>query len=123
VALVQSKQLISEVAKVVKLKNATVRFIIERYLDHATNSLMHGYPVSGCNRMRLKIASIRFTEIPARHRRRFRYSDKIFGHAYLPMCVQPEIKKLGYNFRPCRKILDRIADFANTDAIYTLTKR
>jgi hypothetical protein len=53
----------------------------------------------------------------------FTYSSKIFGFTFLPVSDHHELIDAGYNYKPNKKILEQIAEFTETDAIYTLAKR
>ena len=124
-ALVKNNQLNKEVFEILRKRNkkirlSDIRFIIDRYFFYAIPAMINGYCLGGSKQLSFTIESILYLNIPKRYRRMFSYSSKIFGYTFLPVCNHHEIKNAGYNFKPNKKILDRIAEFVETDAIYTL---
>lgn len=106
-----------------KVKLSDIKFIMDRFFHFAIPAMMNGYPISAAKELNFKLASILYNDIPARLRKRFTYSSKIFGYTFLPVCDSVNMKNKGYNYRPNKRILKQIAEFTDTDAIYTLTKR
>jgi hypothetical protein len=123
VAIVKNNQLNKEVSKVTKMNLSDIKFVMDRYFYYSIEAMKNGYPLTGCNELGIRLASILYSDIPKRLRRIFHYSSKIFGFVFLPICDHHELINAGYNYKPCKNLLEQVAETAETDAIYTLTKR
>lgn len=122
-AIVKNNQLNKEISIITKINLSDIKFVMDRYFHYAVPAMINGYSLTGSSELRIRLASILYTDIPKKLRRLFTYSSKIFGFTFLPICDHHEITNAGYNYKPNRKILDQIAEFTETDAIYTLVKR
>lgn len=123
VTSIKNSYLNKKVSDSTGVKIQDVKFIIDRYFHYGILAMLHGYGFNACNKIGFRLAYILYTDIPKRLRNMFTYSSKIFGITILPVCERWDFKKAGYNFKPNKKILSQIAEFTETDAIYTLLKR
>jgi hypothetical protein len=123
VAIVKNNQLNKEISTVTKISLSDIKFVMDRYFHYSVEAMKNGYPITGSNELGIRLASILYSDIPKRLRRMFHYSSKIFGFVFLPICDHHELINAEYNYKPCKKLLDQVSETAETDVIYTLTKR
>jgi hypothetical protein len=126
VARVKSSDLLREISKS-KRKNVNipkrhVKFIVERYMEHAVNGMMNGYAINGCVGFYIKPGMIFFDKFGKTDPRRKLMSSRIFGYVFMPVCDNKIINDLGYLFRPAIGVISKMRDFSETDAIYKLLK-
>lgn len=122
--VIKDSNLINEIIRSKRKKNSytakQVLFVIRRYFYYAIPAQLHGYNVLGMSVLKFNLAYLIYIDIPKRFRKMFSYSSKMFGYTFLPICVDSEFTKQGYNYKPNKKILERLHDVTETDSIYTL---
>lgn len=125
--VVKDKQLIKEIVASTKKRHSfnesQIQFMMNKYFEYSTDALAHGHKLTGCKEFQIRLGYLIFTDIPKRFRNMFTYSSKVFGYTFVPVCSDRVVKKLNYNYRPNKKILDKISEVAESDKVYTLLGR
>ena len=123
----KSKQLINDIANGKSTKHSLSKrqltFVIDRYLYHLTGAIANGYSVASCKKMRFGLSYITFNNIPARLKKYFVYSSKIYGYAFLSSCTSDVMKENDYVFQPSRSFLKRIDEVTSTDVVYSMMQK